>query len=84
MFNIIFDEIDFDKVTSFCGQWSEGVRVDYKVEPANIAKVVSSFANTAGNEKGVGNVFHYLLGRSRDQGVDSISNCRALFSLQFS
>ena len=26
----------------------EGVRVDYKVEPANIAKVVSSFANTAG------------------------------------
>lgn len=48
MFNITFDEIDFDKVVSFCELWSEGVRVDYKVEPANIAKVVSSFANTAG------------------------------------
>lgn len=48
MFNIPFAEIDFDKVVAFCEEWPEGVRVDYKVEPANISKVVSSFANTSG------------------------------------
>jgi len=48
MFNVPFAEINFDKVVAFCGAWPEGVRVDYKVEPANIGKVVPSFANTSG------------------------------------
>lgn len=48
MFNIPLSEIDFAKVESFCREWPEGIRVDYKTEPVNIPKVVSSFANTSG------------------------------------
>ena len=48
MFNTPLNEIDFDKVVAFCKEWPEGVRVEYKEEPANIPKVVSSFANTSG------------------------------------
>lgn len=48
MFNAPFAEINFDRVVAFCKEWPEGVRVDYKAEPANIGKVVSSFANTSG------------------------------------
>jgi hypothetical protein len=48
MFNTPLAEIDFAKVESFCKEWPEGIRVDYKVEPANIPKVISSFANTSG------------------------------------
>ena len=45
------DEITFEDVQSFCEEWSEGVRVEYKSElnvKNHIPKVVSSFANTYG------------------------------------
>jgi predicted HTH transcriptional regulator len=42
------DSVDFAIVEEFCRNWPEGVRVDYKEKPANIPKVVSSFANTSG------------------------------------
>jgi hypothetical protein len=48
MFNTPLSEIDFDQVVAFCKGWPEGVRVEYKEEPTNIPKVVSSFANTSG------------------------------------
>ena len=51
MFTKPIDEITFEDVESFCKEWSESVRVEYKRElnvKKHIPKVVSSFANTYG------------------------------------
>ena len=48
MFNLSKDEITFEVVESFCREWPEGVRVEYKKEIKDIPKIVSSFANTQG------------------------------------
>ena len=42
------DEINFSDIETFCGEYSEGVRVEYKREIKHIPKIVSSFANTQG------------------------------------
>ncbi|MYF54708.1 ATP-binding protein [Candidatus Poribacteria bacterium] len=49
MFNLSKDEISFEVVETFCREWQEGVRVEYKQEITNaVPKIVSSFANTQG------------------------------------
>ena len=48
MFTKPIDEITFEDVQSFCEEWGEGVRVEYKKEIRHIPKIVSSFANTHG------------------------------------
>ena len=52
MFTKPIDEITFDDVETFCQQWAEGVRVEYKSDieevKGTIPKIVSSFANTYG------------------------------------
>ena len=48
MFDTPLHDITFDHVVGFCKTFPEGVRVEYKREPANIPKVISSFANTVG------------------------------------
>ena len=60
MFNLSKEEITFDVVKAFCAEWQEGVRVEYKQEiNKDIAKIVSSFANTQG---GI-----YIIGVKTDQ-----------------
>ena len=51
MFTKPIDEITFEDVKTFCQEWAEGVRVEYKHEikvNTHIPKIVSSFANTHG------------------------------------
>ena len=51
MFTKPIDEITFEDVESFCKEWAEGVRVEYKRDinvKKQIPKIVSSFANTLG------------------------------------
>lgn len=51
MFTKPMDEITFEDVETFCQEWAEGVRVEYKREikvNTHIPKIVSSFANTHG------------------------------------
>ena len=51
MFTKPIDEITFEDVQSFCKEWAEGVRVEYKSDITvnrHIPKIVSSFANTYG------------------------------------
>ena len=51
MFTKPIDEIEFEDVESFCEEWAEGVRVEYKRDmniKKHIPKIVSSFANTFG------------------------------------
>ena len=51
MFTKLIDEITFEDVESFCKEWPEGVRVEYKSQlniKKQIPKIVSSFANTLG------------------------------------
>ena len=48
MFTKPADEINFSDIETFCGEYSEGVRVEYKREIKHIPKIVSSFANTQG------------------------------------
>ena len=49
MFNLSKDEITFEVVQTFCSEWQEGVRVEYKQEiTKDVPKIVSSFANTQG------------------------------------
>ncbi len=48
LFDTPLRDITFDDVVRFCKTFPEGVRVEYKREPANIPKVISSFANTVG------------------------------------
>jgi predicted HTH transcriptional regulator len=40
--------VAYEDVLVFCATFTEGVRVEYKREPVQIPKVVSSFANTVG------------------------------------
>ena len=48
MFTKPINEITFADVESFCKEWSEGVRVEYKQKITQVPKIVSSFANTYG------------------------------------
>ena len=49
MFTKPIDEITFEDVQSFCQEWTEGIRVEYKRKiTRSIPKIVSSFANTHG------------------------------------
>ena len=51
MFTKPIDEITFEDVESFCKEWPEGVRVEYKQKldiKKQIPKIVSSFANYYG------------------------------------
>ena len=51
MFTTPISEITYEDVESFCDEWPEGVRVEYKREmnlKKQIPKIVSSFANTYG------------------------------------
>ena len=67
MFTKPIDEITFEDVESFCKEWPEGVRVEYKSEITvnrHIPKIVSSFANTYG---GV-----FLIGVEADQTKNEV------------
>ena len=48
MFTKLANEIDFNDIETFCREWAEGVRVEYKSDIAHIPKIISSFANTQG------------------------------------
>ena len=50
MFTKLEKEIDFNDIETFCREWAEGVRVEYKREitPKTLPKIISSFANTQG------------------------------------
>ena len=48
MFTKLGNEIDFNDIESFCREWGEGVRVEYKSEIAHLPKIISSFSNTQG------------------------------------
>ena len=51
MFTKPIDEITFKDVESFCKEWPESVRVEYKQQlniKKQIPKIVSSFANYYG------------------------------------
>lgn len=48
MFTTPADEISFSDIETFCKEYDEGVRVEYKSEIKHIPKIVSSFANTQG------------------------------------
>ena len=48
MFDKLLDHVTFKDFETFCQQFPEGVRVEYKREPANIDKTVASLANTVG------------------------------------
>ena len=64
MFTKPIDEITFEDVQSFCKQWEEGVRVEYKSDIIHIPKIVSSFANTHG---GI-----FLIGVDADQTKNKV------------
>jgi hypothetical protein len=49
MFSKPVADLEFSDVESFCDQWGEGVRVEYKEQiPKNLPKSISAFANTLG------------------------------------
>ena len=48
MFTKPIDEITYQDVESFCQEWAESVRVEYKQKITQVPKIVSSFANTYG------------------------------------
>ena len=48
MFTNPANEIEFSDVETFCKEYGEGVRVEYKSEIRHVPKIVSSFANTQG------------------------------------
>ena len=67
MFTEPIDEITFEDVQSFCQEWTEGVRVEYKREiTQSIPKIVSSFANTHG---GI-----FLIGVEADQKNNQVTS----------
>ena len=69
MFTKPIDEITFEDVQSFCKEWAEGVRVEYKSEITvnrHIPKIVSSFANTYG---GI-----FLIGVEADQTKNRVNS----------
>ena len=48
MFTISEGEITFETIESFCREFGEGVRVEYKQDIKHLPKIVSAFANTQG------------------------------------
>jgi hypothetical protein len=48
LFSTPLGQVTYDQVIQFCTTFAEGVRVEYKTEPANMPKVIASFANTMG------------------------------------
>ncbi len=48
MFDKLLERVTFEDLTAFCERFPEGVRAEYKREPAHIDKVIASVANTAG------------------------------------
>ena len=67
MFTKPIDEITFEDVKSFCNEWAESVRVEYKSDitvKRHIPKIVSSFANTYG---GI-----FLIGVEADQTKNEV------------
>ena len=66
MFTKPINEITFEDVESFCKEWAEGVRVEYKTEIKYISKIVSSFANTYG---GI-----FLIGVETDQKNNRVTS----------
>jgi hypothetical protein len=48
MFNNLLPQTTFDDVQTFCQQFPEGVRVEYKSDLVQIDKIVASLANTVG------------------------------------
>ena len=48
LFTLPLVDVDFHRVEAFCGAFPEGVRVEYKANLTQIAKVLSAFANTVG------------------------------------
>ena len=64
MFTKPIDEITFEDVKSFCNEWAESVRVEYKRDinlKRHIPKIVSSFANAYGGL--------FLIGVEADQKI---------------
>ena len=69
MFTKPIDEITFEDVESFCEEWTESVRVEYKRQidaTKHIPKIVSSFANTYG---GI-----FLIGVEADQKSNRVNS----------
>ena len=69
MFTKPIDEITFEDVETFCKEWPEGVRVEYKSNinlKRHIPKIVSSFANTHG---GI-----FLIGVEADQTNNRVTS----------
>ena len=69
MFTKPIDEITFEDVKSFCNEWAESVRVEYKRDinlKRHIPKIVSSFANTYGGL--------FLIGVEADQKNNRVSS----------
>lgn len=69
MFTKPIDEITFEDVETFCKEWAEGVRVEYKRKitvNTHIPKIVSSFANTHG---GI-----FLIGVEADQANNRVNS----------
>ena len=69
MFTKPIDEITFKDVESFCEEWTESVRVEYKRQidaTRHIPKIVSSFANTYG---GI-----FLIGVEADQKSNRVNS----------
>ena len=64
MFTKSIDEIEWADVDSFCREWAEGMRVEYKTEMKHIPKIVSSFANMFG---GI-----FLIGVETDQKTNEV------------
>ena len=48
MFDKLLGRVTFEDLVAFCERFPEGVRVEYKREPAHIDKIVASLANTVG------------------------------------
>ena len=68
MFTKLAEEVEFSDIKTFCQEWPEGVRVEYKTEIKAIPKTVSSFTNT------LGGIFII--------GVDTDNNNKAVFPIK--
>jgi hypothetical protein len=63
LFTAPLAQITYDQVIQFCTTFAEGVRVEYKTEPANMPKVIASFANTVGGVWVIGVATHKTTNR---------------------
>lgn len=48
LFALPLSDVSFQRIEAFCSAFPEGVRVEYKSNLTQVAKVVSAFANTVG------------------------------------